>query len=89
MKQYKFHSENLVVINEITFVSVYKYEKYNFDEPFLQFQPQKFFIGKSKISSMTEFSEAYDSPNFYVNTILLECEDNENIDNSGLEIFKN
>ena len=37
---------------------------------------------------MTEFSEAYDNPNFYVITILLECEDNEYIDISGLEIFK-
>ena len=58
MMQYNYRSRYLVVMNENTYVSVYKYEKDKLDQLFLYFQPQNIFIGKSKICSMTEFSEA-------------------------------
>ena len=35
MIQYKYRSRYLVVVNENTYVSVYKYEKYKCDQPFL------------------------------------------------------
>ena len=37
---------------------------------------------------MTQFSGANDSSSFDGNTLLLECEKNENVYISGLEIFK-
>ena len=52
------------------------------------FQAKNIFIGKSKVCSMTEFSGAKDSSDFDGNTILLECEDNEYVYISGLEIAK-
>ena len=88
MIQHNWQSKYLVVINENIHVSVYKYEKCKFDEPFLSFQAKNIFIGKSKICAMTEFSGALDNPNFDGNTILLECEDNKYIYISGLEIFE-
>ena len=42
--QYVYESINLVVINENTYVSVYKNEKYNFDQPFLSFQAKIFIL---------------------------------------------
>ena len=42
MMQYNYRSRYLVVINKNTYVSVYKYENYKFDQPFLSFQV-KFF----------------------------------------------
>ena len=39
--QYIHRSRYLIVINENTYVSVYKYEKYKFDEPVLTFQTKK------------------------------------------------
>ena len=42
--QYKYRSKYLVVINENAHVSVYKYEKYKFDQPFLSFQAKKFLL---------------------------------------------
>ena len=47
-----------------------------------------FFFGKSKVCSMTEFSGARDKIDFDGNTLLLECEDNEYVYISGLEITK-
>ena len=46
------------------------------------------FIGKSKFCKLTEFSSAGDKIDFDGNTILLECENNENSYISGLEIFQ-
>ena len=71
------------------FVSIYKYDKYIFAEPFRSFQPKYIFIGKSKVCPMTEFSGAADnSSNFEGNTLLLEFENNEYIYIKGLEIIK-
>ena len=47
MMQYIYRSRYLVVINENTYVSVYRYEKYKFDQTFLSFQAKNIFIGKS------------------------------------------
>ena len=76
------------MINENAYVSVYKYENYKFDQPFLSFPAKKLFSGKSKICVMTEFSGALDNLNIDDNTILLECEDNKNVYISGLEFFE-
>ena len=66
-------------------VYVYKYEKYKFDPPFLSVQAKNFFIVISKVCPMTEFSGAADKiVSFFRNTLLLECEDNEYVHNSGL-----
>ena len=51
--QYNYRSRCLVVINENTYVSVYKHEKYKFDQPFLSFQTKNTYIGKSKSCGMT------------------------------------
>ena len=77
MIQHNYQSKNLVVINENTHVSVYKYERCKFDQPFLSFQAKNIFIGKSKICTMTEISGALKISDFDGNTILLEPEDNE------------
>ena len=87
MMQSNYRSRYLVVINENTYVCVCKNGKYKFDQPFLYYQPQNIFFGKSKICSMTKFSEAYDNPIFDGNTILIDCEDNEYVNISGLENF--
>ena len=47
-----------------------------------------FFIEKSKFCPMTEFSCARDKIEFDGSTLLLECESNEYVYNSGLEISK-
>ena len=86
MMQYIYRSRYLVVINENTYVSVYKYKKYKFDQPFISFQAKDIFIGKSKICVMTEFPVALTNSNFDGNTILLECEDSKYLYVSGLEI---
>ena len=65
--QYSYRNNYLVVINDGVYV--YKYEKCNFDQPFLSFQPKHIFIGKSKICPMTEFSGANDSSGFDGNTL--------------------
>ena len=78
--QYNYRSKYLVVIKENTYVSVYKYEKYKFEQPFLSFQPKHIFIGQSKVCLMTQFSGAADnSSDFDGNTLLLELENNEYI----------
>ena len=67
---------------------VYKYEKKNkFEQPFLSFQGKHIFIGNSKNCEKTEFSTANDNLIFDGKTILLECEDNEEVYVSGFEIF--
>ena len=87
--QYTYESKYLVVINENTHVSVYKYEKYKFDPPILSFRAKNVFIGKSKVCPMTDFSGVVDiSSDFDGNTLLLHCENNEFVYISGLEIFK-
>ena len=46
------------------------------------------FFGKSKVFPMTQFSGANDNSGFEGNTRLLECENNEYVYISGLEVFK-
>ena len=84
--QYNYRNRYLVTIDGDVYV--YKYDKCNFDQPFLSLKPKHIFNGKSKICAMTEFSGANDSSDFDGNTILLECGDNEYLYISGHEIFK-
>ena len=86
MIQKKYQSKYLVIIDENVYV--YKYEKCKFDQPFLSFKPKHFFICKSKVCPMTQFSGSNDSSGFDGNTLLLECENNEYVYVSELEIFK-
>ena len=44
MIQHNWRTKYLVMINENTHVSVYKYEKCKFDEPFLSFQAKLFLL---------------------------------------------
>ena len=89
MMQHNYQFKYLVVINENNHVSVYKYEKCKFDQPLLCFKPKHIFIRKSRVCPMTEFSGAADnSSTFDRNTLLLECQDNEFVYISGLEIIK-
>ena len=68
--QYKNRIRYLVLIDGDVYV--YKYEKCNFDKPFLSFKPKQFFNGKSKVFEITEFSGAADnSSDFDGNTLLL------------------
>ena len=67
---------------------VYKYDKCNFDQPFLSFQAKNIFIGESKVCPMTEFSSASDKIDFDGNTLLLEGGNNEYVYFSGLQIFQ-
>ena len=83
--QYNDQSRYLVVMKQNIYVSVYKYEKYKFDQPF---QAKNIFIGDSNVCPTTEFSGALNNPNFDGNTILLECEDSKYIYISGLDVFK-
>ena len=85
MIQYNYRSKYLVVIDGDVYV--YKYEKCNFDQPILSFKPKHIFVGKSKVCPMTEFSEAEDKEELDGNTLLSECEINEYLYFSGLEIF--
>ena len=60
-----------------------------FDPPLFKFQSKNAFIGKSKVCPMTEFSgSAKNSSKFDGNTLLVECENNEYVYISGLEITK-
>ena len=69
-------------------MNVYKSEKHKFDKLFLSFRPNNIFIGTSEVCKLTEVSGAVDnSSDFDGNTTLLECEDNEYVYISGLEIF--
>ena len=85
MIQYNYRSKSLVVIDSDVYV--YKYEKCKFDQPILSFKPKHIFIGKSKVCPMTQISGANDSSGFDGNTLLLECENNDYVYISGLEIF--
>ena len=69
-------------------MNVYQYDKCKFDQPFLSYQPKHVFIGKRKNCPMTEFSRSQDRVNFDGYTLLLECENNEYLYISGLEIIK-
>ena len=83
--QYNYRNRYLAIIDGDVYV--YKDENYKFYKPFLSFNPKLFFIGKSKVCVMTEFSGAADiSSDFDGNTLLLQCENNEYIYISGLEM---
>ena len=84
--QDNYRNKYLVVVDSD--VNVYKHDKCKFDNPFLSFQAKDISIGKSKVCPMTEFFEAEDKEKFDGNTLLLECENNEYVYISGLEIFK-
>ena len=84
--QFNYQSRYWVVIDGTVYV--YKLETYNFDQPFLSFQPKNGFIGKPKVCKRSNFSGAYDNANFDGNTILLDCQDNEYVFISGREIIK-
>ena len=85
---YIYENKYLVVIID-SIVYVYKNKIYKFDPPLFTFQAKNVFIGKSKFCPMTEFSSAANnSSEFDENTLLLECENNEYVYISGLEISK-
>ena len=86
--QYNDLSRYLVVINEITYVSVYEDEMYKIDQPFLSFQAKLNFFGKSQICEVTDFSGGLDDSNLDGNTIILQYEDSKYIYISGLEILE-
>ena len=44
MMQYNYQSKYLVGVNENTYVCVYKYGKFKFDQPFLSFQVKNILI---------------------------------------------
>ena len=67
---------------------VYENKICKFDPPLFSFQAKNVFIGKAKFCPMTEFSGARDKIEFDGNTLLLECEKNEYVYISGLEISK-
>ena len=52
------------------------------------FRAKNIFIGKSKICEMTEIPGACDKIYFDGNILLLECENNEYVYISGLEILQ-
>ena len=87
MIQYNYRSKYLVVVIDTT-VYVYENKICKFDPPLFTFQAKNVFIGKSKVCAMTEFSGAVDSSRFDGNTLLIECENNEYVYISGLEITK-
>ena len=86
--RYNFENKYLVVMVD-SIVYVYKNKICKFDPPLFKFQAKKVFIGKSKVCPMTEFSgSANNSSEFNGNTLLVECENNEYVYISGLEITK-
>ena len=86
--RYNFENKYLVVIVD-SIVYVYKNEICKFNPPLFIFQAKNVFIGKSKVCPMTEFSgSANNSSEFGGNTLLVECENNEYVYISGLEITK-
>ena len=88
MIQHNYQSKYLVMVNENTHVSVYKYERCKFGQPVVFFKAKNIFIGQSKVCAMIEMSGALDNQHFEGNTILLECEDSKYVYISGLEIFE-
>ena len=86
--QYNYRPKYLVVIIDTT-VHVYKNKICKFDPALFTFQAKNVLIGKSKVCEMTQFSgAANNSSAFDGNTLLIECEDNEYVYFSGLEIIK-
>ena len=86
--RYNFENNYLVVIVD-SIVYVYKNKNCKFDPPLFKFQAKIVFIGKSKVCPMTEFSgSANNSSEFDGNTLIVECENNEYVYISGLEITK-
>ena len=85
---YNYQYKYLVTIYENTCVSVYKYDKFKFDPPFLSFHAKYIFIGKTNVCPMTEVSRSEDKEGFDGNTLLLEFENIEYLYISGLEIIK-
>ena len=83
--QYNYRNKYLVVADSD--VNVYKHDRCKFDKPFLSFQAKNIFIGKTKVCPMTELFEAEEKEEFDGNTLLLECENNEYVYISGLEIL--
>ena len=85
---FNYRSKYLVIIIE-SIVYVYENKIHKFDPPLFSFQAKNIFIGKSRVCPMTEFSgAANNSSRFEGNTLLLECEGNEYVYISGLEISK-
>ena len=86
--RYNFENKYLVVIVD-SIVYVYKNKICKFDPPLFKLQAKNVFIGKSKVCPMTEISgSANNSSEFDGNTLLVECENNEYVYISGLEILK-
>ena len=86
--RYTFENKYLVVIVD-SIVYVYTNKICKFDPPLFTFQAKNVFIGKSKFCPMTESScAANNSFEFDGNTLLVECENNEYVYISGLEITK-
>ena len=86
--RYNFENKYLVVIVD-SIVYVYKNKLCKFNPPLFVFQAKNVFIGKSKVCPMTEFSgSANNSSEFDGNTLMVECENNEYVYISGLEITK-
>ena len=84
---YNYRNKYLVVIIDNT-VYIYEYKICKFNPPLFTFQAKNIFIGKSKVCAMTEFSGANNDSRFDGNTLLIECENNEYVYISGLEITK-
>ena len=85
---YNYENKYLVVILD-SIVYVYKNKICKIDPPLFTFQAENVFIGASKVCPMTEFSGASNnSSQFDGNTLLIECENNEYVYISGLEITK-
>ena len=85
---YNYENNYLVVIID-SIVYVYKNKICKFDPPLFSFQAKNVFIGKSKDCPMTEITgTANIGSDFDGNTLLLECENNEYVYISGLEITK-
>ena len=85
--QHNYDHKYLVIIID-TNVYVYKYENYKFDPPFLSFQAKNFFIGKSKVCEIIEFSSAGDETDFDGKTLFSGRENNEYLYICGLWLFK-
>ena len=85
---YNYVNKYVVVIID-SIVYVYKNKICKFDPPLFSFQAKNVFIGKSKDCPMTEITgTANIGSDFDGNTLLLECENNEYVYISGLEITK-
>ena len=85
--QYNHRNKFLVVVID-SIVYVYENEICKFDPPLSTFQAKNVFTGKSMVCPMTEFSGANNNSGFDGNTLLIECENNEYVYISGLEISK-